>query len=47
MIEDVEKFAMKVVSRRWDAGYQELLNMVNIRSLHRVQKATILHVHIV
>ena len=30
MIEDVEKFAMKVVTRRWNAGYQELLNMVNI-----------------
>ena len=32
-IEDVEKFAMKVVTRRWDAGYQELLNMVNIPSI--------------
>ena len=33
MIEDVEKFAIKVVTRRWDAGYQELLNMVNIPSI--------------
>ena len=33
MIEDVEKFAMKVVTRRWNAGYQELLNMVNIPSI--------------
>ena len=33
VIEDVEKFAMKVVTRRWDAGYQELLNMVNIPSI--------------
>ena len=33
MIEDVEKFAMKVVTRRWTAGYQEVLNMVNIPSI--------------
>ena len=33
MIEDVEKFAMKVVTRRQDTIYQELLNMVNIPSL--------------
>ena len=33
MIEDVEKFAMEVVTRRWNAGYQELLNMVNIPSI--------------
>ena len=33
MIEDVEKFAMKVVTRRWNASYQELLNMVNIPSI--------------
>ena len=33
MIEDVEKFAMKVVTRRWTAGYLEVLNMVNIPSI--------------
>ena len=33
MIEDVEKFAMRVVTRRWNAGYQELLNMVSIPSI--------------
>ena len=33
MIEDVEKFATKVVTRRWNAGYQELLNMANISSI--------------
>lgn len=32
-IEDVEKFAMRVITRRWDTGYQDLLNMVNIPSL--------------
>ena len=33
MIEDAEKFAMKVVTRRWNAGCQEVLNMVNIPSI--------------
>ena len=32
MIEDVEKFAIKVVTRRWKAVYQEVVNMVNIPS---------------
>ncbi len=33
MVEDVEKFAMRVITRRWDTGYQDLLSMVNIPSL--------------
>ena len=42
MIEDVEKFAMKVVTRRWNAGYQEVLNMVNVPSnqSRRLQSST-------
>ena len=32
-IEDVEKFAMRVITRRWDTGYQELLNLANVPSL--------------
>ena len=30
MLEDVEKFAMRVATRRWDTGYQDLLSMANI-----------------
>jgi len=33
MLEDVEKFAMKMATRRWDTGYQNLLNMANVPSL--------------
>jgi len=33
MLEDVEKFAMRVATRRWDTGYQDLLNMANVPSL--------------
>jgi len=33
MLEDVEKFAMKVATRRWDTGYQDVLNMANVPSL--------------
>ena len=33
MLEDVEKFAMRVTTRRWDTGYQDLLNMANVPSL--------------
>ncbi len=32
-VEDVEKFSMRVITRRWDTGYQDLLCMVNIPSL--------------
>jgi len=30
MLEDVERFAMRVATRRWDTGYQDLLNMANV-----------------
>ena len=33
MIADVENFAMRMITRRWDTGYQELLNLVNVPSL--------------
>ena len=29
MIEDVETFAMRVITKRWDMGYWDLLNTVN------------------
>ena len=32
LIEDVEKFAMRVVTRRWDTGYQELVNIPSLES---------------
>jgi len=33
MIEDVEKLAMRVATRRQDTDYQDLLNMANVPSL--------------
>ena len=33
MIEDVEKFAMRVITKRWDMGYWDLLSTVNVSSL--------------
>ena len=32
-LEQVQAFACKLASRRWDAGYEELLELLNIPSL--------------
>ena len=49
-LESVQKFALKLVSHRWDAGYEELTRLVNVpmlseRRLHLklVQVYKILH----
>ena len=34
-LESVQKFALKLVSRRWDAGYEELTNLVDLPQLRR------------
>jgi len=44
MIEDVEKFAMKVVTRRWDTGCQDRLNAPSLES-RRLQSSMYKFVH--
>ena len=33
LLENVEKFAIRMITKRWDSGYQELLDMVALPSL--------------
>ena len=33
LLENVEKFAIRMITKRWDCGYQELLDMVALPSL--------------
>ena len=33
LLENVEKFAIRIITKRWDSGYQELLDMVALPSL--------------
>jgi len=33
----MENFATRVVTRRWDIGYQDLPNMVNVPSLESIR----------
>ena len=33
LLENVEKFAIRIITKRWDCGYQELLDMVALPSL--------------
>ena len=42
MILDVEKVAMRVTTKRWDMGYWDLLNTVNIFSLESRRPHTIM-----
>ena len=33
MLENVQKFGLRVCSKQWDTGYSELLNMCNLSTL--------------
>ena len=35
LLQNVEKFAFRMITKRWDSGYQELLDMVAIPSLEK------------
>ena len=39
LLEDVQKFALRMATKQWDSGYQELLDIMNVPSLtdHRLQ----------
>ena len=33
LLEDVQKFALRMATKQWDSGYQELLDIMNVPSL--------------
>ena len=47
LLENVQKFAIRMITKRWDCGYQELLDVVALPSLEtrRLQLSSVVLVN--